>query len=93
MIYKSGDVYSGTGFWWDEDDNEYGFTTTWEFHRNMPDQPDEWVLIEVEFEDCSVMLSNAQYQEVHDMCREGGLIWNTMERYGVPSDAREVSWI
>ena len=92
MIYKSGDIYSGTGFWWDEDDNEYAFTTTWEFHYNWPDQPDEWVLTDVEFEDCSVLLTEQQSNEVHLMCRNGGTIWCAMERHGFPSDATEVSY-
>ena len=93
MLTKGGDIYSGTGYWWDEDDNEYIFTTTWEFHYNWPDQPDEWVLIDVELEDSQVLLTNAQYEEVHAMCRKGGYLWNEMERDGFPEDAQEVSWV
>lgn len=92
-MYRDGDVYRGTGFWWDEDDNEYAFSTTWQFEANYPDAPDCWNLIDVEFEDCSILLNNLQYEEVHMMCRNGGHIWQCMERYGLPADATEVDYV
>ena len=86
MMFKDGQSYYGTHYWWDADDNEYTLCATWRFEKGY-DMPDLWHLEAVEVEQY-----NGQYDVlVHDIER-GDNIWCDIEREGCPIDAEEVDY-
>lgn len=78
-MYKDGQEYFGTHWWWDSDDNEYIVCATWKFEKNYPDMPDLWHLQHVEVEQY-----NGKYSV---LCRDidyNDPIWVSVEEEGPP---------
>ena len=81
-MFKNGEQYYGTHYWWDSEDNEFEFCATWEFEKNYPEMPDYWHLIDVELENYKSSTRESLLQDVEQMSRNGGSIWCDIERDG-----------
>ena len=90
-MYKDGHEYYGTHWWYDPEDNEFCLDVVWKFEKGG-DIPDSWHLQSVDLEDYSDSLPQALIEEVTLMCLNGGHIWIDIERDGIPSDLKEVSY-
>lgn len=90
-MYKDGHEYYGTHWWYDSEDNDFCLDVVWKFEKGG-DIPDSWHLQSVDLEDYSDSLPQALIEEVKLMCRNGGEVWVGVERDGIPSDLKEVSY-
>lgn len=90
-MYKDGHEYYGTHGWYDSEDNDFCLDVIWKFEKGG-DIPDSWHLQSVDLEDYSDSLPQALIEEVTLMCLNGGQIWLDIERDGIPSDLKEVSY-
>lgn len=85
-IFKDGQSYYGTHYWWDVDDNEYILCATWKFEKGY-DMPDMWHL-----EDLEVEQYDGRYISNSFSCHKGTNVWRDIEREGCPMDAEEVDY-
>ncbi len=81
-MFKNGEQYYGTHYWWDSEDNEFEFCATWEFEKNYPEMPDYWHLIDVTLEGYKSSTRESLLQDIQQMIRNGGSIWCDIEREG-----------
>lgn len=92
-MFKNGEQYYGTHYWWDSDDNEFEFCATWEFEKNYPEMSDYWHLIDVTLEGYKSSTPETILQDVEQMSHNGGSIWCDIEREGpMMAELQEVSY-
>ena len=92
-IYRDGQEYLSTHYWWDEDENDYELIATWQYEDNGSSMPSYWHLIEVELDYFSDTLPNHIVEMIKEGCQNGGNIWCDIEREGVQLDTlKEVSY-
>ena len=92
-MFKNGEQYYCTHYWWDSECNEFEFCAMWEFEKNYPEMPDYWHLQSVELEDYSQSLPQGFIEEVKWMCGTDREIWRYVEREGpMMAELQEVSY-
>ena len=84
-IYKDGQEYLSTHYWWDEDENDYELIATWQYEDNGSSMPSYWHLIEVELDYFLDTLPNHIVEIIRDGCQNGGNIWCDLSLIHIPS--------